>query len=166
MQACRSTLQKFNDSVFIPLVFMSPESAVSPPWRGIFESPVFKKNLAVLAVDEAHCISEWYVCLFTYTSCAMTYCCLLLIALYRGCDFRKSFSRLGGLCALTSAPVMALTASAPPNIKEAILSSLCLSEPTVIQQALDRPNIYTSSCKSVGLKVKLIISVLMYIYHK
>ena len=34
---------------------MSPESAVSLPWRGIFRSLFFEKNLAVVAVDEAHC---------------------------------------------------------------------------------------------------------------
>ena len=40
-------------------VFMSPETAVCPPWRGIFQSPYFKQHLALVAVDEAHCIPEW-----------------------------------------------------------------------------------------------------------
>ena len=38
---------------------MSPESAVVPPWRGIFQCPFFTRNLAVVAIDEAHCIPEW-----------------------------------------------------------------------------------------------------------
>ena len=42
------------------LVFMSPEVAVVPPWRNIFKSPVFRENLCLVAVDEAHCITEWY----------------------------------------------------------------------------------------------------------
>lgn len=41
------------------IVFMSPEHAVTPPWRGIFGSPFFRRHLAVIAVDEAHCISDW-----------------------------------------------------------------------------------------------------------
>lgn len=42
------------------LVIMSPEQAVTLPWRGLFESPFYKINLVVVAVDEAHCISDWY----------------------------------------------------------------------------------------------------------
>ena len=36
-------------------VFISPESAVAQPWRGLFQS----KTLSVVAIDEAHCIPEW-----------------------------------------------------------------------------------------------------------
>jgi superfamily II DNA helicase RecQ len=36
---------------------MSPETAVKPPWRNIFQTPHFKKVLALVAVDEAHCIA-------------------------------------------------------------------------------------------------------------
>ena len=46
--------------VSFTIVLMSPEHAVAPPWRNVFGSPLFKKNLAVVAVDEAHCIPEWY----------------------------------------------------------------------------------------------------------
>lgn len=41
------------------LVFVSPEVAVRSPWRNIFNTPLFKKHLALVAVDEAHCIPEW-----------------------------------------------------------------------------------------------------------
>ena len=50
---------------------------------------------------------------------------------------------------------MALTASAPPEIEATIISSLHLREPIVVTRQLDRPNIYLSTCKSVGLKVNL-----------
>ena len=46
------------------LVFMSPEAATTKPWRELFKSPMFRKHLVLLAVDEAHCISEWYVCVW------------------------------------------------------------------------------------------------------
>jgi hypothetical protein len=45
--------------VYYCTVFMSPETAVKPPWRNIFQTPHFKKVLALVAVDEAHCIPEW-----------------------------------------------------------------------------------------------------------
>lgn len=41
------------------IVFMSPEMAVKAPWRNIFQAPHFKEHLALVAVDEAHCIPEW-----------------------------------------------------------------------------------------------------------
>lgn len=40
---------------------MSPETAVSNPWRGFFSSELANK-LALVAVDEAHCVHEWLVC--------------------------------------------------------------------------------------------------------
>ena len=40
-------------------VFVSPEIIVRPPWRNIFQTTFFKKNLVMVAVDEAHCIPEW-----------------------------------------------------------------------------------------------------------
>ena len=47
--------------IFLILVFMSPESATTDPWRQVFGSRCFVSNLAIIAVDEAHCIVEWLV---------------------------------------------------------------------------------------------------------
>ena len=58
------------------------------------------------------------------------------------CDFRKAFSKLGGLRALTNAPFMALTASAPSHIESQICHSLHLKKPVVVSQPLDRRNNY------------------------
>ena len=44
---------------YIHIVFMSPEHAVAPPWRGLFCCDYFKRHLAVVAIDEAHCIADW-----------------------------------------------------------------------------------------------------------
>ena len=38
-------------------VFMSPETAVKPPWRELFQMP-FQQNAVMVAIDEAHCIYD------------------------------------------------------------------------------------------------------------
>lgn len=42
-------------------VFMSPECAIKPPWCKIYTTPYGKKNIVLVAVDEAHCIEDWSV---------------------------------------------------------------------------------------------------------
>ncbi len=44
---------------------MSPESATADPWRKILHK---QNNIAMVAVDEAHCISEWWVTDLAYIS--------------------------------------------------------------------------------------------------
>lgn len=85
---------------------MSPEVAVVPPWRNIFKSPAFRENLCLVAVNEAHCITEWYgsqqlkgLCMYTFR----------FVNLCRGNDFRKAFRKIGGLRALTVAPFVAFS---------------------------------------------------------
>ena len=132
---------------------MSPEVAVTLPWRDVFLSPQFKERLALIAVDEAHCIVEWLEsCLFVLCIGCFT---LHVYCTSRGKDFRKCFKEIGGLRALTDVPIMALTATAPEAMKASICSSLGLTEPVVISQTLDRPNIYFSTCKSKGLNVSM-----------
>ena len=77
----------------------------------------------------------------------------MIINVYRGTDFRRCFQQLGGLRALTEAPIIALTATAPEEIKSSICDSLGLFEPAVISQTLDRPNIFFSASRSKGLNV-------------
>ena len=38
---------------------MAPETALSPQWVDVFSTPSFMKNLALVDIDEAHCICEW-----------------------------------------------------------------------------------------------------------
>ncbi len=62
----------------------------------------------------------------------------------RGADFRTSFERIGGLRALTKAPFLSLTASAPPDVECHIISSLQLRDPVLVKLGLNRPNIFYS----------------------
>ncbi|MBA3457553.1 MAG: ATP-dependent DNA helicase RecQ, partial [Deltaproteobacteria bacterium] len=85
-------------------------------------------NVSLFVVDEAHCISQW------------------------GHDFRPAYLGLGeAVAALGHPPVLALTATAPPKVKDDILAQLRLSgsadsarpghEASVIDIGLDRPNL-------------------------
>ena len=64
--------------------------------------------------------------------------------MYRGIKFRRAFSRIGSLRALTKAPFMALTATASSDMQAQIEKSLNLSTPVIISLSLNRPNIYYS----------------------
>ncbi|NXU34789.1 WRN helicase, partial [Drymodes brunneopygia] len=76
-------------------------------------------GITLIAVDEAHCISEW------------------------GHDFRNSFRSLGLLkTTLPSVPIIALTATASPSIREDIVKCLKLRNPQVTCTSFDRPNLY------------------------
>ena len=43
------------------LIFCSPEALISPKWRVALEKPNISDRVCAVAVDEAHCISKWYV---------------------------------------------------------------------------------------------------------
>lgn len=80
---------------------------------------------------------------------------VLLHSSGRGKDFRTDFEKIGGLRALTSVPFIALTASAPPDVRATIVRSLHLNDPVYVEGSLDRPNIYmtVSTIKGVNVSV-------------
>ena len=43
------------------LLYSSPEAILSDKWRGIFSSKSFSSRLVAVAIDEAHCVSKWYI---------------------------------------------------------------------------------------------------------
>ena len=74
--------------------------------------------VSLLAVDEAHCISEW------------------------GHDFRPHFRSVGKHRARLGAPrTMALTATATPATREDIVATLDLDSPVEVTRSFDRPNL-------------------------
>src|SRR5262249_26801253 len=85
-----------------------------PELRGALDA----SRVGLVAVDEAHCISEW------------------------GYDFRPAYQRLGArLRELGSPPVLALTATATPRVREAIVRSLAMREPSVVASSPHRSNL-------------------------
>lgn len=132
---------------------MSPESLQVREWRSVLSSETFKKQVVLIAVDEAHCISEWLVRLSIICSSSLEH--YVFKMLNRGKDFRKSFKMIGGLRALMSAPFMALSASAPPNFEAEIIESLDLKSPEIIVCDLNRPNIFFSASRKYTMTVSI-----------
>ncbi len=97
------------------LLFVTPERFRSPPFRAALDA----LNVTRLAVDEAHCISEW------------------------GHDFRPDYWKLGEYRALLGdPPTIALTATATPKVAEDIQRSLRLDAPFVVRTGIERPNLF------------------------
>ncbi len=96
------------------LVYLAPERLMT----GDFLPRLDEWRVTALAVDEAHCISEW------------------------GHDFRPEYRRLRELRErLPEAPVMALTATATPRVREDIVSQLGLRDPADFLASFNRPNL-------------------------
>ena len=132
---------------------MSPETAVAAEWRRVFTNAYVKLKLALIAIDEAHCITEWsasYVCIMYGLLCT---CIYGNICACRGKEFRKDFKRIGEIRALVDVPFMALTASAPPQVQADITNTLHLCSPITVSCCLDRPNVYISASPITSLSV-------------
>lgn len=106
-------------------VFASPESALKPYWKNVYVSTIWQSRLILIAVDEAHCITEW------------------------GDDFRKEYQQLSELRSFFSVPILALTATTTVKVKDEIIKhlQLCEEETDVIYKSPDRPNIYLDIIK-------------------
>ena len=98
----------------VKFLYIAPERIDSELFRTRFA----KMRVSLLAVDEAHCISQW------------------------GYDFRPSYLRIARLRELQpEIPVLALTASATPEVAEDIMQQLKFSEPHVLRTSFARSNL-------------------------
>ncbi|CAM0907620.1 unnamed protein product [Alopecurus aequalis] len=99
------------------VLYMTPEKAIALPSR--FWSNLQAKGICLLAIDEAHCISEW------------------------GHDFRPEYKQLHSLRDhLVGVPFVALTATATERVRGDIATSLNLHNPHVAIGSFDRPNLF------------------------
>ncbi len=98
----------------IQLLYVAPERLVQPRTRALLADI----PLALIAIDEAHCVSQW------------------------GHDFRQDYLALNELRELfPGVPRLALTATATTIVREEIVERLALDDPSVFVSGFDRPNI-------------------------
>lgn len=99
----------------VDLLFVTPERFR----QGDFRAALPRLRITRLAVDEAHCISQW------------------------GHDFRPDYSRLGLYREqLGGVPTIALTATATPEVAEDIAARLGLVDPLVLRTGIERRNLF------------------------
>ena len=95
------------------LIYVSPERAVSPTFLRFAK----EAGVSFLAIDEAHCVSQW------------------------GHDFRQEYLQLKQLRETLDVPTMALTATATPTVMQEIKRHLGLRAPHEVQGSFERPNL-------------------------
>ena len=99
-----------------PIIYVAPERLMTES----FLSFALQVDIAMIAVDEAHCVSQW------------------------GQDFRPSYLKIIEFVQLLKKrPVIsAFTATATKEVREDIINILMLQDPVVVDSGYDRPNLY------------------------
>lgn len=109
----RETIDAFRNGD-LDLLYVAPERASQPQFRALLDST----RIALFAIDEAHCVSEW------------------------GHDFRPDYRMLRPLMdAFPEVPRLALTATADAHTRADILAQLGIPDSGLIVAGFDRPNI-------------------------
>ncbi|WP_297511931.1 DNA helicase RecQ [Flavobacterium sp.] len=97
------------------LLYVAPESLTKEEYVAFLQSV----PISFVAIDEAHCISEW------------------------GHDFRPEYRNLRSIIKqLGNVPVIGLTATATPKVQEDILKNLDMTDAAVYKASFNRPNLY------------------------
>jgi ATP-dependent DNA helicase RecQ len=100
------------------LLYVAPERLLTPSFLALLDQVDNNVGLSLLAVDEAHCVSEW------------------------GHDFRPEYRQLGQLRnRYPHAPMLALTATATERVRQDILTQLRLRDPHIHIASFNRPNL-------------------------
>ena len=94
-------------------LYVSPERLSTQ----LFQGYVREMTVSYIVVDEAHCISQW------------------------GYDFRPNYLQIGKLREIVDAPIIALTATATPEVAEDIMLRLGFKERCLIKSGFERPNL-------------------------
>ncbi len=97
------------------LLYVAPESLTKEEYLNFLQTV----PISFVAIDEAHCISEW------------------------GHDFRPEYRNLKGIIKqLGDVSIIGLTATATPKVQEDILKNLDMSDATTYKASFNRPNLY------------------------
>jgi len=97
------------------LLYVAPESLTKEEYVNFLKTV----PISFVAIDEAHCISEW------------------------GHDFRPEYRNLKHIIKqLGDVPIIGLTATATPKVQEDILKNLDMSDATTYKASFNRPNLY------------------------
>ncbi|MFK7050351.1 MULTISPECIES: DNA helicase RecQ [Flavobacterium] len=97
------------------LLYVAPESLTKEEYIDFLK----EHKISFVAIDEAHCISEW------------------------GHDFRPEYRNLRNIIrALGDIPIIGLTATATPKVQEDILKNLDMSDANVFKASFNRPNLF------------------------
>ena len=94
-------------------LYVSPERLGTP----LFRTYLQEMKVSFIVVDEAHCISQW------------------------GYDFRPDYLQIGRIREMVDAPVIALTATATPQVADDIMERLGFEEKCLIKSGFERPNL-------------------------
>ena len=117
------------------VLYLSPERSQNPG----FADWIRKQNVVLFAIDEAHCVSQW------------------------GHDFREDYNKLNVLKELKpNVPILALTATATPQVLTDISRQLTLRNPDRHVYGFYRPNLYyqVETCLDESEKISYVRSVL------
>lgn len=109
--------QVYNDirSGITKLLYVAPESLVKEEYVDFLKTV----NISFVAIDEAHCISEW------------------------GHDFRPEYRNLKYIIEqIADVPVIALTATATPKVQDDIQKTLGMPDAVVFKESFNRPNLF------------------------
>ncbi|MEM8829063.1 MAG: DNA helicase RecQ [Cyanobacteria bacterium P01_G01_bin.19] len=103
----------------VKLLYVAPERLLNERFGLFLQQVEAKVGIAAIAIDEAHCVSEW------------------------GHDFRPEYSKLKSLRQrYPQIPIQALTATATKRVRQDIIQQLNLRSPDIHTASFDRPNIY------------------------
>ena len=114
------------------LLFTTPESLLAPRLRDALAECARNGHVAGLAVDEAHCASQW------------------------GHDFRPSYLRVRDFRddVAPLAPTQALTATATRRAERDIVDALGLRDPRIVRSSLNRPNLKYEVFRREAMEVR------------
>jgi len=113
----------------VKLLYVAPESLTKEENVAFLQ----KAHVSLVAIDEAHCISEW------------------------GHDFRPEYRKIKGIIEnLGNLPVIALTATATPKVQIDIQKNLQMEEAALFKSSFNRKNLYYEVRPKIDTKKQLI----------